>query len=252
MKIAAVSDLHIDLLRKTDYALNTIEEVLNTDAELLLVGGDVGYTKKGISEGLEKLSQFKGPKLAFLGNHELKSLENSTLENYLDEMNDLFSKYNFHLLDKEPFIYQNVGFIGNVGWYDYSFYDGDYYKDNPDKEKFFFYTQFKTGKLTPQEFLKNCFERVKQHHSTIVDKCDKIVLGVHHIGFKEFLRLDAYYPKSLHGGMGSKQIAELYMLPKVVWGICGHTHRSKRINYNGIDIDNVSSDANQQFLIKDI
>ncbi|MBI5066335.1 metallophosphoesterase [Candidatus Woesearchaeota archaeon] len=252
MKIVAVSDLHIDIEGKRDHALKNIEQIVKTPAEVLLVGGDTGMTEKGINECLALLSRFPGTKLAFLGNHELKSLKKSTLRNYQDEMSELFSNYGFHLLDVNPFVQDRVGFIGNVCWYDYTLYQGDNKEENDKFQDELFNKIFKTGGITPQELTEICCEKVRQHHSQIVDKCDKIVLGTHLVGFKELLRFDSEFHIRLNAGMGSEKIKELYLLEKVCWAVCGHIHRPGKINYRGVEVTNISSTKDQPYTVKEI
>jgi len=252
MKIITTADLHLDIERKRTHAFNTIDKILNSTADVLLFVGDMGQTKQGIREGFEKLSAFKGLKLAVLGNNELKSLESSILGTHYDEMKELIAPHGFHLLDIEPVIYEGVGFVGNVGWYDFSLYEGVNYEKYLPHQLEYFYTNYRTGGITPQELTSICCEQVKNHHSKIVDHCDKIVMSVHCAGFKEFLRFDKRLFEMFNMGMGSKKIGELYDLNKIVWGLCGHTHRSGRIEKNGFFIDNVSSDKNQPYLEKEL
>lgn len=120
MKIIAVSDTHIPKHQAKMSAL--INAMQTSDADVLIVAGDTAPANDtALEEFLGELSVFKGPKLYVMGNHDLWVHEGSSRERYEITVPEIVKKCNFHPLDKEPFIYKNVGFAGSIGWYDYSF-----------------------------------------------------------------------------------------------------------------------------------
>ncbi|MBT7903106.1 hypothetical protein HN587_04515 [Candidatus Woesearchaeota archaeon] len=247
MKLIALSDLHLDKEEHRETGLETIDQVAQIPGDVLVVGGDVSQTKEYLELGLEGLSKFEGTKLAYLGNHELR-INGFIGENY-SRLKDVFEKYGFQLLDDSPAVVRNIGFVGNVGWYDLSLYSGSRLEEYREISTDFYKKEFDTRGINQTQFNQICFRRVKEHIEQVSDSVDKIVLGIHHVAFKEFLKYGhtEYFDfKNLF--MGSTEFQEAYSHPKVAIGLCGHTHRSGRINYSGKPIYNISSDKKQKFL----
>ena len=243
MKLVALSDLHIN---QRGIPYNTIENIIRAKPDVLLIGGDVASSKKYIGGLLELFHDENFVKLAYLGNHDLRCLEGSYLGEHYSEMRDLFSDYGFHLLDDKPFIHNKVGFIGNCGWFDFSLH---YTGEGSEKMSEYYFKTYRTKGKTPIEFTDECVERVRDHHKMIVDNCDKMVLGFHHIGFRDMLfygHSELFDFKNLK--MGSEKLKKLYKLPKVELGLCGHNHRPYFLEYYGCPVYNISSEQNKSFL----
>ncbi len=120
MKVVAVSDLHIPKHQTKMPAL--VKSIVGSSADVLIVGGDTAPDNDTAFEDfLGELSYFPGPKLYVMGNHDLWVTEGSSRLRYEKTVPELLAKNSFHSLDHEPFIYKNVGFAGNIGWYDYTF-----------------------------------------------------------------------------------------------------------------------------------
>ncbi len=242
MKLIAISDLHYD--EAEEKAEQGIENVIQNDSDVLLVGGDIARTKETLHIALDQLKQFPGVKLAYLGNHELRALEESVLGEHYQEMGSLFRQYGFHLLDEQPFLYRRIGFVGNVGWFDYSLYRGDHLEEERKKADSYFVEKYDSNGMGPREFTEHCVARVKSQILSLEGRCDSIYLGIHHIAFPEFLKYGhsrLYDFKNLI--MGSDRLRHLYEHPKVKAGFCGHTHRSGEIEVFGKKVYNVSLDG---------
>lgn len=162
------------------------------------------------------------------------------------------SQFGFHVLDYQPLVIDNIGFVGNSCWY-----DGSLFREpkNPAKEfpanfeeamsravKHFqekeFWGEIPNG-LTPQGFFRYTYDRVKKHFEDVVSNgVKKVVLGIHHVPHPDFV-LYGKSPKYdyLNLFMGSEKLMELYHRQEVILKFTAHTHRDD--NYHGIK--NISS-----------
>lgn len=126
MKIAALSDIH--------YSENTggilepiVDKLLEQDISTVVLAGDIADISPDDSMLKECLSLFHGFKHRFYvpGNHELwedgSKGEINTLRRY-ENLGNIAGKQGFHCLDFSPVIVENIAFVGNIGWYDYSFH----------------------------------------------------------------------------------------------------------------------------------
>lgn len=252
MKLIAVSDLHIDEPEKEKLGWRTIENIIQEKADALLVGGDIACTKKVLRKALKELSKFKGEKLAYLGNHEMRALETSSFLNYAEEMAPLFARYGFKLLDHKPVVIGNIGFAGNVGWFDFSLYSAGIPEDI-EKAMHYHYSRHKTGGVSAAEFTGQCIQKINRDISEIESKCDKICIGFHHIGFREFLLYGSSrqfdYKNAL---MGSEKLRKVYSSPKAAIGFCGHNHRAGKLNEANCKVYNISMEAKQPYYVMEI
>lgn len=121
MQIVALSDLHYHPETK-DRVATCAERVNACDAEVLVIAGDFSsISKKLIDECIALFQPFPGKKIAVAGNHDLWVVEGqSSVEKY-SWLADIFRVHGFHFLDEKPVVINDIGFVGNVGWYDYSF-----------------------------------------------------------------------------------------------------------------------------------
>lgn len=118
-KVIIFADLHL-----SDSNLkNHKSQVAKEDADIILFPGDVldAFNENLFLEFLETYAVLPQPKLMVLGNHDLWQEEKAdTPDLYEYYLQFPWKNYGFHLLDKEPFVYQGIAFCGNMGWYDYS------------------------------------------------------------------------------------------------------------------------------------
>ncbi len=251
MKIIAVSDIHTDIFDKKIID-DRIEKICKSHADILIVGGDIAQNPEDIKKGLQKFANFSGKKLAYLGNHEVKGVMKN-IEETIATLTPLYTLNNFHLLDDTFYIHDRIGFVGSVGWFDFSLYKGKNNTDAKEKGLMSFYDHSKLTDTTPQEMTQNCINRIDEQLKKIEPVCDKIILGIHHIAFSEFLKYNASDRLDyLNLFMGSELFQKLYLHPKVALGFCGHTHRSGMIEYDSKKIYNISSDKKMPYHLIEI
>lgn len=122
MQIIAAADLHLspsNFSRLTDMAAQSAR----SDADVLIIAGDL--TTGPLSqhgEILQALSAFPGLKLFVPGNHDLwqKVRERNTWQRYEIELPQVVAAAGFHYLAQAPVVHNGYGFVGCLGWYDYS------------------------------------------------------------------------------------------------------------------------------------
>lgn len=121
MRVAAISDLHFG--QDACAAQAGVDQLARCDADIRIVAGDLGSDKKSILNALHTLTQCPKPLLIVAGNHDLWVREHDE-----DDSEQRFKwfvakvkEFGFWALDEEPFVSGDVGFVGSVGWYDYSF-----------------------------------------------------------------------------------------------------------------------------------
>ena len=124
MKIIAVSDIHIP---KNNARLPQMVDAINkSDAEVLILGGDIAPANDAaLEEFLASISNFRGLKMYVSGNHDLWIADKNSTETSLNRLQNvlpaIYEKYGFYSLEKQPLLYKDVGFAGNIGWFDYTF-----------------------------------------------------------------------------------------------------------------------------------
>ena len=113
-KLAALSDLH-----NPHVNLRKIKHKLEREApDIIIFAGDIvdTFDETLWKEFLETFAELPQAKLLVLGNHDLWQEEKlNTQELYDYYLKFPWQKYGFHLLDKEPFVYKNIAFCGNMG-----------------------------------------------------------------------------------------------------------------------------------------
>jgi len=123
MKIQIASDLHLEFVQ---YANRHYEHITKTDADVLILAGDiqVGVGKQN-SFFQDMLSHYKDV-IYIAGNHEYYNHNFHNLRKLLPQwasaMNDVCSG-NFHYLDDQSIMIDDVLFIGATLWTDFNKHD---------------------------------------------------------------------------------------------------------------------------------
>lgn len=122
MRIATLSDLHLDHSKNVE-ALKQLCEALSEGApELLIVAGDISHKDARIREGLRTVRQLGAPVLFLPGNHELWQTEGEidSWRRYHEALPALCAEEGAHYLPSAPFRRGRIAVAGSCGWYDYS------------------------------------------------------------------------------------------------------------------------------------
>jgi predicted phosphohydrolase len=295
MKIFAISDIHIDGKNKVSaYHLpqKMLHHYANTkDKSVLIILGDVSQNLPILHNFLKLFENLPIPKLFVAGNHDIWVTEGSnSFVKYMVVLKEAVEDAGFHYLDKEPFIYNRIGFIGNIGWYDYSFrtkttvvpvdlkllrklstkyisFDELTEKDYEEKMlmgeskgNLFVVTSWNDRHYihwdyTDTEFTQKCQKKIKQQFEAIDSAVDRIVFASHHVHFQEgVIQKNMLQWDFNNAFVGSKSIGQ-YVLgqKKVDLLLFAHTHErgSYLIDKRIRGFNPAYQNAKQDFLVID-
>jgi hypothetical protein len=160
-------------------------------------------------------------------------------------------QYGFHYLDQKPFLTNKIGFVGSIGWYDYSFkysdkpIPQDYYarKNWPEVVSWNDGLYVHLG-MSDEAFTKRVNRRLKWHLALVSKQADAIICAVHHVPFRQLLLTNhTSTDKFLTAFSGSEETGKIIRsFPKIKYVFCGHTHQKKKAKINGITAINIGSD----------
>jgi len=253
MKVIVTADIHYGVGNNQEIIKNFARKICATGADVLILAGDTFAIEQNLLAGCLRLfDRFKGLKLYISGNHDLWLLRGNSYYLYQKVLPALVRKCEFHDLDQSPVIYKGVGFVGNIGWYDYSFRDFSV----PIPQKYYTEKQWpnvviwndrlyvKLG-MSDQEFVNLLDKKLKKHLKKVSSsKTSSIICITHCLPFKELLpdpstSLDKY----LAAFSGNTKAGEtILQFPKVKYVFCGHTHQRKTAMIKGINCINIGSD----------
>ena len=252
MKIAVTADLHYGAGNNQQIVRNFVKRVIKIKADVLILVGDTfDFNTQLLVECLTLFAPFKGDKLFVAGNHDLWTQGTDSLKIYEKILPRVVKQYGFHSLDQKPFIKGNVGFVGSIGWYDYSFKD----KNRPIPQQYYSSKEW-PGVVSWNDrlyvhlgmsdsiFTDKVNRKLKRHLSLTSKQVSTIICAVHHVPFRQLLRTGHTSTDSfLTAFSGSEETGRIIRsFPKVTYVFCGHTHQKKRAVINGITAINIGSD----------
>jgi hypothetical protein len=276
VRVFFASDLHVDvragLAASARLASWTCQNA--TADDVLVLGGDYGNRDAPIRQCLELFAGFPGPKLALTGNHDVwaKAPAPGSSNARLEHLLDLFEGAGFHALERAPYRHGGVGFVGVMGWYDFSFRepsmnvplevyhakgmpglagtvwaDGDYVD---------------WGVTDPQ--FTNAQVRALSAQFDAVSDLETVYAFTHHVPVVELLR-----PRDLPPGkhrrdvvpakwlilntyLGSDRLghAILEHADRVALALCGHIHLARAVTREGVEfVSNGSSYEDKELIV---
>lgn len=273
MRIAAGSDFHTD--QRMDMGGNMMvavaEGIRQSGADVVVVAGDIcAFSSELFDITLSYFDSIEKPKIAVLGNHDIWVPKEGQGDSWqkIKELEGIYHRHGFHLLDTDgPAVIGDVAFAGNMGWYDYSFFqrDGPFsdtsvvagkrevlWKDMDDEalgEKFIRYAEGKQMRgvgwndinyarfgASDKDVLEPLLERLRGDIESVYGKADKVVAVTHHVPFEEFVLRKNNIGWSFNNAfIGSKRIGELLQsYEKVGVSVFGHIHSGKHMDVGRI------------------
>ena len=234
--LLAAADLHFGLYPEGDAStLKLAEHVCASDADVLLIVGDVADDAVGgFASCLRLFERFRGLKLLVPGNHDLWTRAGDSERRYRNLLPRLAAQWGFHMLDRAPIRAGTTGFIGNIGWYDYSFRNPDLglSTETYRRKSLPGLCSWNDGiyirwDMTDEVFTERCVQRLKRHYEAAEPKVDRVIAVLHHLPFAELLSGPSSKAMDFcRAFMGSVRFGELLIrCPKVRFVICGHKHR---------------------------
>ncbi len=260
------SDLHYGKSRKGDAATHRLAQyVLENPANALLLGGDLGKDQETLRECLSLFESFEGPKLAVPGNHDIwldpTWPTEDSWELYQTFLPAVFQEHGFHPLHIQPFVVNDLAFVGSMGWYDYSF------RDDIDIDYACYET--KTPPWAPMPIWNDATyaqwpmddvaltERLCQHlqQQLLQVQHAKTVVGlIHHVVTKALL----VHPRSMvplhwryaNAFLGSEQLGDVFRNhPQTSQVFCGHIHMERSTKMDHVHCTTVGGSYKEKQLI---
>ncbi len=271
MRLIVTSDLHYNVLRSRQPTLQIAEEICGLHADALLILGDLaGQDSSILRECLRLFDRFTGRKFFVPGNHDLWTARGeSSLDRYERLLPEICRQTDFHMLDFEPAIVGNVGLVGNMGWYDFSyrpehlgiplrFYEEKIAPGAASRYERYAHllavdcdvppetmrmgTRWMDGEhvrlgMSDAEFCQRLLERFEQHLSQVSDNCESVVVGLHHVPFHELVPPNANpswaFAMAFLGSERFGQVLSGY--PKVRRVYFGHVHKAGRATVGDVE-----------------
>jgi predicted phosphodiesterase len=263
MRIIVTSDLHYDVLRSRKPTETLAREVCRLGGDVLMVLGDSASADLAILEQVLGLFEpFGGLRLAVAGNHELWTLNGQdSLRRYEVDLAEACRRAGFHYLDGQPAQLDGTAFVGNIGWYDFSFrpsalgvplrfyehkvapgaaaYYPEYHhliegQDDIPPSAWNLTCRWMDGErvklpFDDVEFTHRAVARLRDHLRQVHDRAERVIVGMHHLPFAELV------PRTLvpnlefaAGFLGSELFGEALLdFAKVSHVFCGHSHKAK-------------------------
>jgi hypothetical protein len=208
---------------------------------------------------LELFDGFGGARMVTPGNHDLWTPDGDSLQLYRNVLPEIAADCGFHTLDRGPLVLGRTAFIGNIGWYDYSFRDPDLgvpLRQYEAKELPGVCTwndgRFVRWDVTDAEFTDRCLRRLLHHYRQVEPRAERVVAVLHHLPFRELLYgpADAAHEFS-RAFMGSERFGRLLLdCPAVRYVICGHRHAPDAARFGPLQAVTVGSEYGTKRLVE--
>ncbi|MFH1358830.1 MAG: metallophosphoesterase [archaeon] len=273
MEICAISDIHHPY--NDDNLNRAIEQMHRCD--VVVIAGDVSSYPLKYKRVLDRFKGVDAVKLAVLGNHDVYCSDGEDSYERIGELEKICDSCGFHLLDKSPVVVGDVGFVGNMGWYDYQFAQKDSdevifgvrgsriyeirVRDMDDfdfSHKHYFFRgsdsrdysaiwndiRFVKWRFSDREFLDTQVQRLKQDIEVVSPKVDKLVYVSHHVPIKEFIyeKPEDIQWSVFNAYQGSPELSKAAFSDlKLRAVICGHSHIPNYVRINNVDCHDVSN-----------
>ncbi len=251
MKIAFISDLHVDISPESFKLIDhIIGRLLAIKPDMFIVAGDIAANTQKFEKTLNKFSSLSCKKLLVAGNHDIWIDSPSSLKRgihseikYREILPQICKRNDFLYLGLEPHLIDGIGFAGTIGWYDYTLrnkkYDSRFsietYRNKQYNEKLtwsdrnFAYWMNGSGKRrkSDEEVAQEMEDSLQKQISSLNHQgADKIIVVTHHVPFSKML----FYPNRLpfdffSAFMGSEGLGNIILGERTVTHtICGHSH----------------------------
>ncbi len=253
MKIVATADLHADHKFSAGGIASLAAAIRHADPDVLIIAGDlVGLGKARIAPVLQSLAIPGCELLIVPGNHDLWLAEGDSLAYYREELPRTYAASGFHMLDTGPRVHGEVAFVGNIGWYDYSFCHPAL---PPSEERSY---EHKTWRdlycwtdgvfvrlgMSDREFNRMLLAELSQQIASLPPTVQTIVAVTHHVGFAELFARSEPDPRRhfIDAYLGSQALGELLLTDsRVRFHLCGHTHMQARLTRDHLKVINIGS-----------
>jgi 3',5'-cyclic AMP phosphodiesterase CpdA len=126
LRIFLASDLHVDTPGNAPVVEALAALAREDRPDVVVIAGDVCNGTRKLAATLQRFAEAAPHRIYVAGNHELWATEDGeprARERLFREIPAIAAAAGFHALGTEPLVVGDVGFVGTMGWYDYSFAD---------------------------------------------------------------------------------------------------------------------------------
>lgn len=260
MRIVFTADIHWDISQHAaECWAPIIDEISELNPDVLVLGGDIAAVDYAFRDALKAFSVIDCQRCYVLGNHDIWILnegdfENSSFKKY-DYLCEIGKDFGFHCLEKSPLIINRIGFVGNCGWYDYSFRDKNVdiffplalksYKEKrlPNGRSIWRDGQYAKWGISDEEVTQFFVDKTKQHIKEIDKNVEQIAFFSHHIPIERMIRKGDMNWNMGNAFAGSVLFENLILShQKIKYIFCGHSHTTFEDKIKSRFCCNVGSD----------
>ena len=261
MRIASVSDLHIDFAENRRALVQLATEIHRGQADVVIIAGDVSHVDAHITAALRAF-KLAAPTVVYLpGNHDLwihvdetDSVVRDTWDRYRNTLKHLVEDEGGHYLPSGRLQLGSSAIVGTTGWYDYSFVRPEHREVlTPSKlaakqwagmgwtDARFIAFKDAAGELMTDTAVARVMEDELQVQLKEADNdpgIQDILVATHVVPFAQSLGPAKGLPWDYFDAfMGSTRLGELIQSsPKVRAAVYGHTHRPQRLTIGRVEV----------------
>jgi putative phosphoesterase len=236
MRIGVTSDIHTDISPANSQIISHLVNAINSaELDVFVICGDVS---PNISKFYDTLSAFRDlncKKLFIAGNHDIWILNQSDNINSSQKyslITKFCEEHGFHHLGDSPIIFENIGFCGTIGWYDYTFKSHTFKISDRDYTTKIFNgsvwndVNFARWNETDIEISGKFEHDLQKQIDSIRDRVSQIIVATHHVPFRDcVLYRNELTWDFFSAFMGSAGLGEICLKePLVTHALFGHTH----------------------------
>jgi predicted phosphohydrolase len=256
MRIASVSDLHIDHPANRPALVDLAGAIHAGGADVVVVAGDVSHVDAHITGVVQSFRVVTDDVLYVPGNHELWQVDGpiDSWRRYREDLRRVVEDAGGHYLPHAPFVSEGVAICGTCGWYDHSFLLPEFRRGVDEaslRDKTLdgmtwsdaHYVAFRDdeGRLMSDAQVARVMESELrgQLRELDADPLVRSVLAVtHHLSFSEAVQRTGTLPwEFFNAFMGSRGLGDaIRSSAKVRSAVYGHTHNPGRFVVDGVHV----------------
>ncbi|MFB0919086.1 MAG: metallophosphoesterase [Clostridiaceae bacterium] len=227
MKLAFISDLHLDLNKKYPVLDMVVETAEEKKADVLVIAGDLSNDCDLTLKYVDELkSKFSGDVYFVAGKHDMFNIDGKYDSTYY-----IYDKYMQHensLMNKDVVLNEDWVLLGDMFWYDYSFGDRDKYTDEEFRIQFhegmawadYKYIDWQNDDISISDILVDRMEkRIQKYPDKNIIVVSHMVMNRDFVGYERYPNTDYFA-----AFVGSEKIGQLMEKYGVKIAVMGHVH----------------------------
>jgi putative phosphoesterase len=236
MKVGTISDIHIDVNKDYPILELLVKKIREYRLDCLIIAGDISNHISVTLDFIDRIRELSGKPVYFVpGNHDIWDQNGEFLDTW-----KIYRSYQEHpacLVNRYiPLAYDWV-VLGDIGWYDYSYGNKIFTRDEFDK-KMMYDRIWKDSihldwRLTDEQVHKNMLDGLEKQLSETAGK--KQIAVTHMITNNFFAVPENREPWSYFNAfLGSDEYGGLFERCGVKYSIMGHVHFRRHHTTNGV------------------